>query len=261
MNVFPYPRFWAENGNIELGKRGYFLGYFVIRVLSSAPRIEARACFHYSQVLDRLEIPALAVYQAAAADDILSGPPCPTDYAADIASRAACQTGLFFEKAGNTALAEKLFRAGSSPECHERLVRLIYKNGDKAGAEVLIRQMIDDPASDDEFVFATDFYARKFGGRRTALCTELLRAGRRITVDDTHRGNPEAGVAGVMRRDGCTVFFAENTVWLNLSACFSGMNCSSPASCTAASTGFRIASKIAASFASSPTRSIPSSRR
>ena len=177
---------------------------------------EARACFHYSQVLDRLEIPVLGVYQAAAADDILSGPPCPTDYAADIASRAACQTGLFFEKAGNTALAEKLFRAGSSPECHERLVRLIYKNGDKAGAEVLIRQMIDDPASDDEFVFATDFYARKFGGRRTALCTELLRAGRRITVDDTHRGNPEAGVAGVMRRDGCTVFFAENTLWLNL---------------------------------------------
>ena len=76
--------------------------------------------------------------------------------------------------------------------------------------------MIDDPASDDEFVFATDFYARKFGGRRTALCTDLLRAGRRITVDDTYRGNPEAGVAGVMRRDGSTVFFAENTLWLNL---------------------------------------------
>ena len=62
--------------------------------------------------------------------------------------------------------------------------------------------MIDDPASDDEFVFASDFYARKFGGRRTGLCTELLRAGRTITVDDTWRGNPEAGVAGVMRRQG-----------------------------------------------------------
>ena len=73
--------------------------------------------------------------------------------------------------------------------------------------------MIDDPASDDEFVFASDFYARKFGGRRTGLCTELLRAGRTITVDDTWRGNPEAGVAGVMRRRGYRVCYAENTLW------------------------------------------------
>ena len=176
---------------------------------------EARACFHYSQLLDRLEVPARAVYQAATYA-ILEGPPCPTDYAANIASRAAHQAGLFFEKAGDIDLAEQLFRAGSSPECHERLARLLYKKGEKAAAETLIRQMIDDPASDDEFVFATDFYARKFGGRRTALCTDLLRSARTITVDDTHRVNPEAGVAGVMRRQGWTVFFAENTLWLNL---------------------------------------------
>jgi DNA polymerase III subunit epsilon len=43
-----------------------------------------------------------------------------------------------------------------------------------------------------------------------------LRAGRRMTVDDTYRGNPEAGVAGVLRREGASVFFAENTLWLNL---------------------------------------------
>jgi DNA polymerase III subunit epsilon len=169
---------------------------------------EARACFHYSRVLDRIEVPALSIGRAAI-DEIINGPVCPTDYAADIASKAAWQVGLFLEKTGQLSLAEELFRTGSSAECHERLVRLLYKKGDKSGAEALVRQMIDDPASDDEFVFATDFYARKFGGRRTALCTDLLRAGRRITVDDTYRGNPEAGVAGAMRRDGSTVFFAE----------------------------------------------------
>ena len=42
---------------------------------------------------------------------------------------------------------------------------------------------------------------------------QLLRAGRTITVDDTWRGNPEAGVAGVMRRQGYKVFYAENTLW------------------------------------------------
>ena len=96
------------------------------------------------------------------------------------------------------------------------MVRLLYGRGDKVDAEDLLKRMIDDPASDDEFVFATDFYARKFGGRRTGLCTELLRSGRTITVDDIHRGNPEAGVAGVLRRQGAKVFFAENTLWHTL---------------------------------------------
>ena len=105
-----------------------------------------------------------------------------------------------------SSVARQLYRAGSSPECNERLVRLLYGAGDKTDAEDLLRRMIDDPASDGEFVFATDFYARKFGGRRTGSCTELLRAGVTLTVDDAYRGNPEAGVAGVMRRRGYRIF-------------------------------------------------------
>jgi DNA polymerase-3 subunit epsilon len=176
---------------------------------------EAKACFHYSQVLDRLELKSAATYQRAAVD-ILDGPDCLGEYAADLRSRAACQTGQFFEKRGDRELAEQLYRAGTSSECHERLVRLLYAAGYKASAEEFLRRMIDDPTSDNEYVFATDFYARKFGGRRTGLCTELLRASQTITVDDTHRGNPEAGVASVMRRQGHRVFFAENTLWQSL---------------------------------------------
>ena len=63
------------------------------------------------------------------------------------------------------------------------------------------------------FMFASDFYARKFGGQRTGICTALLRAGSTITVDDAWRGNPEAGVAGVLRRQGHKVYYAENTLW------------------------------------------------
>jgi DNA polymerase-3 subunit epsilon len=176
---------------------------------------EARACFHYSQLLDRLELKSVANYERAARE-ILDGPDCSTDYATDLRSRAAYQAGQFFEKRGNPELAEELYRAGSSADCHGRLARLLYTRGFKENAEELLRRMIDDPASDEEFVFATDFYARKFGGRRTGLCTELLRGGKRITVDDTHRGNPEAGVAGVLRRQGYRVFYAENTLWHSL---------------------------------------------
>jgi DNA polymerase-3 subunit epsilon len=173
---------------------------------------EARACFHYSRLLDRLEVKAVVNYERAAGE-ILDGPDCPSEYANDLRSRAACQAGQFFEKRGDAELAEKLYRAGSSADCHERLVRLLYARGYKASAEELLCRMIEDPASDHELIFATDFYARKFGGRRTGLCTELLRGARTITVDDTHRGNPEAGVAGVMRRQGYQVFYAENTLW------------------------------------------------
>jgi len=176
---------------------------------------EARACFHYSRLLDRIEVKSTAIYQGAVGD-IFGGPSCPSDYAANLRSRAACQIGQFFEKLGEKDLARQLYRAGSSPECNERLVRLLYGAGDKTDAEDLLRRMIDDPASDGEFVFATDFYARKFGGRRTGSCTELLRAGLTLIVDDAYRGNPEAGVAGVMRRRGYRVFFAENTLWHSL---------------------------------------------
>jgi DNA polymerase-3 subunit epsilon len=176
---------------------------------------EARACFHYSRLLDGLATNSVDIHRQAIGE-ILGGPLCPSDYAADLRGRAACQVGQFFEKLGERDLARQLYRAGVSADCRERLVRLTYGVGDKAEAEALLRRMIDDPATDEEFTFANDFYARKFGGRRTSACTELLRAGRTITVDDTYRGNPEAGVAGVMRRRGYKVFFAENTLWQTL---------------------------------------------
>ncbi|TWH94032.1 VRR-NUC domain-containing protein [Bradyrhizobium daqingense] len=176
---------------------------------------EALASFHYSQVLDSLEEGSELAHRRAAID-VLSGPACTTQYAGDLRNRAAYQTGLFFEKAGESDLARQLYRAGSSPDCNERLARLLYNTGDRIEAEELLQRMIDDPASDGEHLFATDFYARKFGGRRTGLYTELLRSGRTITVDDTHRGNPEAGVAGVLRREGTQVFFAENVLWHTL---------------------------------------------
>lgn len=187
-------------------------GNFSARFTDSA---EARACFHYSRVLDQLELVSEDRYRKSAMA-ILEGPICVTEYAAELRGKAAHKAGLYFEKLRESKLAGQLYRVGASTDCNERLVRLLFTSGDKGGAEELLRRMIDDPSSDDEFLFASDFYARKFDGRRTGLCTELLRASQTISIDDTWRGNPEAGAAGVMRRRGYEVFYAENSLWQNL---------------------------------------------
>jgi len=176
---------------------------------------EARACFHYSQVIDQLAVPSVSVY-AQAAQAIFDGPRDGGTYAMSLRDKAAYQIALFFEKQKECAKAIELYRFAASPECNERLARLLYATGCKEDAKALLERMIDDPGSDDEYIFAGDFYARKFGGRRTGACTELLRAGRTLVVDESHRGNPEAGVAGVLRRDGWKVYHTENLLWHNL---------------------------------------------
>jgi DNA polymerase-3 subunit epsilon len=173
---------------------------------------EARACFHYSRLLNQLELKSEGIYRSAVAA-ILGGPRCATDYATDLRNKAVHRVGFYFEKNNESTLAMQLYRAGSSSDCNERLVRLLYANGDKPGAGELLRRMIDDPASDEEFMFARDFYARKFGGQRTGTCTAVLRASRSVVVDDAWRGNPEAGVACVLRRQGHRIYFTENELW------------------------------------------------
>ncbi len=176
---------------------------------------EARAFFHYSQILDRTDDKSLEMYRRAA-EDILCGPSAPTDYAAELRGRAACRVGQFFEKLGDLDLAHSLYRVGGSAGCRERLVRLVYSFGAKAEAEALLIQIIDDPLTDEELTFALDFHARKFKKTRTSACTQMLRAATTITIDDAHRNNPEAGVAALKRREGYRVFFTENTLWLSL---------------------------------------------
>ena len=176
---------------------------------------EARACFFYSRWIDRISIPSLPLYHEAAAA-LKAGPTNGGDYARTLRERAGYNVALFLEKQKDTQAAIDLYRLIASPECNERLARLLYSESRKDEAKLLLEQMIDDPGSDDEHIFATDFYARKFERQRTGICTALLRAGRTITVDENHRGNPEAGVAGVLRRDGHTVYYTENLLWHNL---------------------------------------------
>jgi DNA polymerase-3 subunit epsilon len=176
---------------------------------------EARGCFYYVQLLDRLTLAVPSLFEMGL-DTLANGPLNGGDYARSLRDRAALTIGRFFEKQNQPQRAMECYRLVDAPECNGRIARLLYAAGQKDEAKALLERMIDDPGSDDEHHFAADFYARKFGGHRTGACTELLRASREVIIDEIHRGEPETGVAGVLRREQFEVYFAENLLWLNL---------------------------------------------
>lgn len=176
---------------------------------------EARACFHYSRILTSLSAPSPTLYHEAL-ERIYSGPNHASDLAQALRDETAFKVGSHFEKTKDYANAVKLYRFTASSDCNERLVRLLWALGEKREVKALLERMIDDPASDDEYVFASDFHDRKFGGQRISARTRLLREGRRIIIDEAHRGAPEDGVASVLRRSGWRVYRAENSLWHTL---------------------------------------------
>lgn len=140
----------------------------------------------------------------------------PTDYAADCLARTACKLGQAFERARDTEDAIAIYRLSNGADCRERLIRLIYASGGRDEAKHLLEQIIDDPASDAEYIFATDFYRRKFKGERIGALTSLLRQSAILYLDDAHRDCPEYGVIAQYKADGWQAFFTENQLWHEL---------------------------------------------
>jgi DNA polymerase-3 subunit epsilon len=58
---------------------------------------EARACFHFSRLLNQLELKSDDIYRNAVAA-ILGGSQCTAGYAADMRDKAVHREGLYFER-------------------------------------------------------------------------------------------------------------------------------------------------------------------
>ena len=180
-----------------------------------ADAAEAEACFAFSRMIDRLDAALPGAFDHAVAE-LLADPPAPGDYAASLKGQAAFRAGHFLERRKDHDRALALYRLAPSPESNERAVRLLHATGRPGESRAMIEAMIDDPMSDEEQIFAADFYARKFGGSRIGAYTALLRDSREVGIDDIHRGNPEEGVAAWFRRDGWRVAHTENDLWHSL---------------------------------------------
>ncbi len=133
--------------------------------------------------------------------------------AAALRDRLAGRLGRLAEKAGDNYAALRLYQAGESAQCMERCVRILFASGQKEEARRYLEQCIDDPGSDEEWLFARDFYERKFGSKRTSAVTDVLRAAQIIDIDEAQSGSPERAAAGYFEKAGKRAFRVENAIW------------------------------------------------
>ncbi|MEO0436748.1 MAG: exonuclease domain-containing protein [Pseudomonadota bacterium] len=148
------------------------------------------------------------------AGEIGSWPSPQSTVAADLRDRLAYRLGRALEHDPPTALP--VYKAGESVKCSERVVRLLLATGQKEEARDFLERCIEQPASDEEALMASDIYARKFGKKRTSALTDCLRTARSISVDEAYRGAPERAAVDWFRSQGYQAFRVENSLWRTL---------------------------------------------
>ena len=175
-----------------------------------ADAAEARAGFAWSQALRAVKSGDPSAFERIAADAL---PPAVSDYTAALRDEALHLAGLHYERARDHATALAVYGRSTAFDSHERIVRILYNAGDHDAVKARLSAMMDAPAHDEEYIFAADFHARKFGHVRTGVFTGLLREAEEIVVDDLYRGHPEYAAFPHFEAQGFTCHHVENGLW------------------------------------------------
>ena len=115
-------------------------------------------------------------------------------------------------------LAIAFYQHSNGFPASERLVRLYYSQGKHELCQQYLQQLLDDPCCDEEWLFADDFYQRKFAAnaQRRSVLTELLRSAPLVGIDELYLGKAEQGLMAHYVAQGYVAFHAENNLWLAL---------------------------------------------
>lgn len=150
------------------------------------------------------------------ADEAASWPEPAWPAAAQVRDKLLCRLGRHLEKSGDTGRAQACYARAEATRCTERLVRLLFREKRRDEARQHLERCLDDPRSDEELLFASDLYERKFNAKRTSALTDMLRAAELIDIDESLSGNPECAVAAHYGAQGATAFRTENALWRTL---------------------------------------------
>ena len=151
-------------------------------------------------------------------DTVEHWPAAECDEAQASRDRLLRKIGGLSEKLGDTPTALSFYERSNTPRCNERAVRLRWARnddalGDRDTVKARLEAMMEDPASEGELDFATDFYQRKFHKKRTSAMTDILRAGTRVVIDEAYRGSPERAMKQRLEAEGYDVRWTENRLW------------------------------------------------
>ena len=171
---------------------------------------EARAGYFYTRHLRALKAGADA---RALAETVDAWPLPQAEPAMTLRDNLLHQIGLAFEKQRDTAAALAIYARSGAFESHERSVRLLYSLGAAEEVKTRLEAMLESPAHDEEYIFASDFYARKFGQQRIGVYTQLLRSAETIEADELYRGDAEYAAMQAYARQGWTAYHTENGLW------------------------------------------------
>lgn len=170
----------------------------------------AESALYYSELRQQLSDP---VVELDSLDDINAWPLPIGARAERLALSCRFRWGEAI-KGSDPTRACNVWEATAHPKAQEQAVRLLYQLGEQERAIALAEAIIRDPLDDTLALFAEDFVARKVGGKRTSVLTDLLRdALPEIPVDEAYRGNVEQGVVAWHARHDAQCFHSENNVW------------------------------------------------
>lgn len=114
------------------------------------------------------------------------------------------------------ALALTALKASLHPDAREKLARHLYKMDLKDDCQKVLDDILANPRSDEELLFAEDFFSRKFNKKKIGYLTEILNSSRLIQISDFYLKKPEMGVAKYYENQGYRAYFTENNIWNNL---------------------------------------------
>ena len=175
---------------------------------------EARAGYVYTTALRKLRSGEANPFVIAGQID--NFPAADNDFIQTLRDQLLFLLGQAFEKQKDAAGAIALYERSMAFDSRERVVRLLHAKGESERAKMMLEVMLASPSHDEEYVFADDFYRRKFGQAKTGVFTELLRNSQTIEVDELYRGYAEEAAILHFGKDGWTAHHTENGLWPSL---------------------------------------------
>lgn len=176
-------------------------------------RAEALENYFFAARLDGLRQGRRETFQCEPVDE---WPEANFSSSAGLRDELAYGYGRLLEDAGERDAALRLYMTGESTRCSERAMRLLLAAGERDEARRYIERCLDNPRSDEEWLVASDLYARKFHKKRTSDMTDMLRAAETIDIDESRNGSPERAVAEHFAQLGYSAFRSENLLWRTL---------------------------------------------